>query len=150
MNIDIRKRIFRGFHPNKNGETTIYFDGMTFKGEWRYWDEFARRLDESGKFIFNIDGDICKVEPCDVLGETIGEWVITYNNKNVFVDDTIMYNDEIYTVHFGEFTDYNSDDKFIGFYLEGKNNKEVICLSAGQLIEYPNSEATVGNSWEVR
>ena len=81
---------YRGFHSNEKGETTICMEGLTFKGEWYYWDEFSRLVDEKGKHILDFKGDPCLVEPGSILGETIGKWATTdIDGNNVFEGDIV-------------------------------------------------------------
>lgn len=129
----MRKILFRGFHPDNNGTTTIMLNGEQYKGLWikgncihKYYYDF-----EEDTFV-----DEWYIHPTDyknpytflVIPETIGQWVGLDKNKNdVFEGDRFLDADE--TEHTVEF------EIFIYWRTE--------CVYMSEDIE------VIGNIWEV-
>lgn len=87
-----KRYLFRGFHPDENGKTTIKINGEKICGEWVYGGIFERQGDEVQDYSISIItpsleqiGNAVKVVP-----ETLGQWVITdQNGKDVFEKDLV-------------------------------------------------------------
>lgn len=146
-----RKILFRGFHPDEKGDTTITLNGEKIRGEWVYGD---RNKTSMGVYIhpqanlFQVDrGCLTKlVVMRQVIPETVGQFVTTdKNGKDVFDKDRVLcaFEDGIFDVYYDDKTlmwvigngeimidfdhCYNADIELIGnIYdnpelLEGKN-----------------------------
>ncbi|MEG1075350.1 MAG: YopX family protein [Ruthenibacterium sp.] len=93
-----REILFRGFHEDENGSTTIYVDGRTVKGEWFYgfYNKFRRNKDEKLEhFIHILDENQCVGLAVDVIPATIGEYT-GYEDKNdnkIFEGSRVMNKD---------------------------------------------------------
>ncbi len=97
-----RKILFRGFHPDENGNTTITFNGQKIRGDWIYWDKFSNVLyDEDITSFSSYDLDT------DIIHETVGQWVTTdKNGKDVFDGDNVLcaFEDGVFEVQYDEQT----------------------------------------------
>ena len=81
-----KRYLFRGFHPDENGNTIITLDGEKIKGEWKYWT-VTGRLVHGDKFQYMSGGFVCDI---DIIFETIGTWVtIDKNRKDIFDGDIV-------------------------------------------------------------
>lgn len=89
-----KRYLFRGFHPDEQGDATIVVNGEKVKGEWIYGyylysnktKEHYIVSNESNEFVIpelEYFQSILKVIP-----ETVGQWVTTdKNGKDVFEGD---------------------------------------------------------------
>lgn len=103
-----RKILFRGFHPDENGNTVITLNGMKIRGEWVFGHlidgaDITLIVPQNNEFSFceeeNLAMDLIAV---DVIPETVGQWVTTdKNGKDVFENDIVKCQ-----FH---------DEKFVGF-----------------------------------
>lgn len=82
----MREYLFRGFHPDKNGDTEITLNGEKFKGKWI---EGCLVYDSQHTSIRDFG-----FEYHEVLPETVGEYIgiLDKNGKKIFANDII--NDE--------------------------------------------------------
>lgn len=108
----MNKILFRGFHPDENGEITIrvklvgHDNLFEYKGYWVYGLPFSRI---GGGF--NPDGinairtDDGKRNIYGVVAETVGQWVTTdKNGKDVFKGDILKDVDgRIYEIKYFDF-----------------------------------------------
>ena len=90
-----RKILYRGFHPNKNGDTIIALNGAKIKGEWVYGDRVTQGQEvcihpQSNRFQLS-KSDLSKlIIMHPVVSETVSQWVTTdKNGKDVFEGDTV-------------------------------------------------------------
>ena len=91
-----KRCLFRGFHPNEDGKTTIkvtligHDEPFTFKGDWIYGIPFSRiggGLNPMGINAIRRDDNNCI---CTVVAETVGQWVMADKDDNdIFEGDTI-------------------------------------------------------------
>lgn len=88
------KLLFRGFHLDGNGKTTITLNGNQFNGDWLYWNKWGECINiENGALILlPAQGFEClRVNKFNILHETIGQWVATdKNGKDVFEGDILQ------------------------------------------------------------
>ncbi len=88
-----RKILFRGFHLDENGKTTITLNGNKFNGDWLYWNKWGECINiENGALILlPAQGFEClRVNKFNILCETIGQWVKTdKSGKDVFEGDIV-------------------------------------------------------------
>lgn len=83
----MNKILFRGFHPDNNGATTITLNGEKIKGEWVYG---CYVYDKQNFCIRGFDYVYESVIP-----ETVGQWVTTdKNGKDIFLGDLVLFEDE--------------------------------------------------------
>lgn len=82
------KILFRGFHLDNNGATTITLNGEKIKGEWVY-GSYLPRTRTIAKEVEERRG-IIKFKYFLVLPETVGQWVRTdKDGKDIFKGDII-------------------------------------------------------------
>lgn len=87
----MNKILFRGFHPDNNGATTITLNGEKIKGEWVYGSLFVTDKEECAI----ITGNLYASSFYTVLPETVGQWVETdKNGKDIFLGDLVLFEDE--------------------------------------------------------
>lgn len=88
--------LFRGFHPDKDGEETVIIDGKKTKGTWYYGD--LLRDFTSGIFAIviyvNLGGDIqdlSEINIFKVIPETVGRatFLTDKNGKKIFEEDIL-------------------------------------------------------------
>ncbi|MEG3006830.1 MAG: YopX family protein [Oscillospiraceae bacterium] len=74
--------MFRGFHEDENGSTTIYVYGVNVKGEWIYGYYCLNAIRKT--YITTVDGDMYVVIPA-----TVGEYTGLYgeDGKRIFEGD---------------------------------------------------------------
>lgn len=85
-----RKILFKGFHPDENGKTTITLNGEKIKGEWVYgsYIEHERAI-EWCSFV-SPDGLTVYSDCAEVIPETVGQFVTTdKNGKYAFEGDKV-------------------------------------------------------------
>ncbi len=114
-----RKILFRGFHPDEKGKTTIILNGEKIHGEWVYGfytelpvDSICATIfvgsgeiiaEDTGSFIISITTKQCsslspanplavvEAEQINVIFETVGQWMTTdKNGKDVFEGDNVL------------------------------------------------------------
>lgn len=81
-----KRYLFRGFHTDENGNTTITLNGKKIKGEWYYGlPAYGDHTNEEVGYI--------EYEPCryiKIIPETIGQWSTTdKNGKDLFFGDIV-------------------------------------------------------------
>lgn len=95
-----KRYLFRGFHPDESGKTTITLNGEKIRGEWLYWNQFGQLVDphslQTKRFYYKCDGIDLSLSSAAMLiwaDETIGQWVTTdKNGKDVFLGDRVWAN----------------------------------------------------------
>lgn len=91
-----KRYLFRGFHPDEKGKTTIVVNGEKIKGKWVYGDLITRG---NAGYCIHPKANLFQVGRADlatilimhpVIPETVGQWVTTdKNGKDVFEGDRI-------------------------------------------------------------
>lgn len=91
-----KRYLFRGFHPDEKGNTTIVVNGEKIKGMWVYGDLITRG---NAGYCIHPKANLFQVGRADlstilithpVITETIGQFVTTYKNgKDVFEGDYV-------------------------------------------------------------
>lgn len=137
----MRKILFRGFNPDKNGKTEITLNGEKIKGEWVYGyyaeigeEPFKRTVVCKKTFTPNkmfseyVKASDFYLTDVEVLPETVGQWVATdKKGKDMFERDKFLdLNGIEHTVEF---------ENFIYWKTEGVYMSEDI--------------EVIGNIWEV-
>lgn len=92
----MNKILFRGFHPDNNGATTITLNGEKIKGRWVYGSLIT--LGER-KYICYADERHNIMDAgalsFDVLPKTVGQRVTNdKNGKDIFLGDLVLFEDE--------------------------------------------------------
>lgn len=89
--------LFRGFFPCEDGDTTIYVDGRTVKGQWVYGDYKMC----SFQSLILLRGENKRVK---VIPETVGQYInkTDNNNKKMFLGDNCRAEGEIYPIVYRE------------------------------------------------
>lgn len=83
-----KRYLYRGFHPDKKGKTTIVVNGDKIKGEWIYWDCFGACTRPFARTVRGKRIHVDYLFPSDIIPETVGQWVTTdKNGKDVFEGD---------------------------------------------------------------
>ncbi len=88
-----RKILFRGFHPDENGKTTITIDGLHVRGEWVYWDGEGELTPHYWQEVSDWGFEIKYAHDCNMIYKTIGRWATTRNGKDVFEGDRVQWKD---------------------------------------------------------
>lgn len=89
----MRDYIFRGFHPDENGNVTITLNGENIKGEWIFGSLLQIEIVEKGIVPFIIPTRFWFLEffKYEVIPETVGEYT-QHNDQNdtmVFMGDIV-------------------------------------------------------------
>lgn len=90
----MNKILFRGFHPDENGKTTITFNGEKIKGEWVYGLlPFRNKIRVFTTHKWNDEGEEREydtTEDLSVLPETVGQWVTNdKKGRDIFEGDVV-------------------------------------------------------------
>jgi hypothetical protein len=106
-----REILFKGFHPDENGEETVQINGETIRGEWKYGYYFY----EMGAFIKERPTSV-STSTYLVLKSTVSEFtgLTDMNGMKIFENDVIK---DDYTGHI-RIVIYNSSS----FLLKDANN----------------------------
>lgn len=105
----MNKILFRGFHPDNNGATTITLNGEKIKGKWVYGLlPFRNEIRVFTTHKWNDEGEereYATTEDLGVLPETVGQWVTNdKNGKDVFGGDIVQDIDgRIYEIKYFDF-----------------------------------------------
>jgi len=164
----MKKILFRGFHPDVDGLTTIIINGCKIKGEWYYWELLKMGYywyDLVGAKIFRPYGDICKKK---LIPETVGQWVMEdKDGKDIFSGDIIGVHQFLFdgSEHENELVgrvvwdkekvcwavdhiDHKQIQKYMAYEddVEFEKVKVALCELYGL---HEESYSKIGNSWEV-
>lgn len=92
----MNKILFRGFHPDNNGTTTITLNSEKIKGEWIYGSLITLGENKYICYAKNCHSIINAGALSDiVIPETVGQWVTTdKNGKDIFLGDLVLFEDE--------------------------------------------------------
>lgn len=85
-----KRHLFRGFHPDENGKTTITLNGDKINGEWIYWNVYGVC---TKMYITMVHlGSTQDIFEGEVIPETIGQSVTTDKYKDdIFEGDFIGF-----------------------------------------------------------
>lgn len=150
-----KRYLFRGFHPDERGKTTIVVNGEKIKGEWVYGDLLTCGFDYETAIRVHNAYETGESALILVLPETVGQFVTTdKNGKDVFEGDCILH--KLYgngEVDFGEYK-FSACDEYecehYGFYAKSNSVKGYIVNNDGYSILPSESDhiELIGNKWE--
>lgn len=156
-----KRYLFRGFHPDEQGDATIVVNGEKVKGEWIYGYYLYSNKTKEHYIVSNASNEFVIPELeyfqsiLEVIPETVGQWVTTdKNGRNVFEGDCILH--KLYgngEVDFGEYK-FSACDEYEcvhhGFYAKSNSVKRYIVNNDGYSILPSESDyiEIIGNKWE--
>lgn len=88
-----KRHLYRGFHPDENGNIVITLNGEKIRGEWVYGSllEYKPIFVDKVEYtmVYHNGSGFCYDK---VIPETVGQWVTTdKNGDDVFDGDKIQY-----------------------------------------------------------
>ncbi len=129
-----KRYLYRGFSPNKDGNTVITLNGETVCGEWLYGPVIIFKNHAS---ILDREISISRY----VFSETVGQWVATdKNGKDVFEGSIIKYRFMPNNSLQNGFVNYCEEDAY--FYVD--NGDEFALFNEICDIEL------IGDKWEMQ
>lgn len=90
----MREILFRGFHPDKNGEEEVFVNGEWINGYWVYGDLIHRRIWKSDFLVIREDDSgFDNYTDYEIIPETVGQYtgIKDDNEKKIFENDFITY-----------------------------------------------------------
>ena len=114
-----REHLFRGFHPDKNGITTITLNGKQIKGDWVEGNLF---IPDDPSTPTQICMGTSTIRICyDVIPETVGEFInlIDVNKNKIFENDilfSLTFGEVLGVVEYGKGTFDSGIYCYTGFY----------------------------------
>lgn len=144
-----KRYLYRGFHPDEKGKTTIVVNGAKVKGEWIFWDCFGCCTKSFARTVRAKRVRVDYLFPSDIIPETVGQWVTTdKNGKNVFEGDMVktnFYGKECGTGrNFNDYDIFNVAYKEYVFCVENENRRFRITHETQRHIEL------IENKWECK
>ncbi|MDE7406456.1 MAG: hypothetical protein K2M89_06260 [Clostridiales bacterium] len=136
-----KRHLFRGFHPDEIGKTTIILNGEKIRGEWVYWNikgelVNSETVEECPYFEYGYKKSY--VHELEVIPETIGQWVIMdKRGKDLFYGDKVK-------ITFDNREDISYEEGIIcwddcEFFVKTQNEEYALI---------PNRTEVIGNKWE--
>ncbi len=150
-----KRYLFRGFHPDENGKTTITLNGEKIRGEWLYWNALGMLAEPRTKTVPLTNVRFLKGNFIEF--DTVGQWVTTDKNGNdLFEGDKVKskwYG--VGEVCFGEFAFSHCDEYQCNHYgvyakckLKDKYTQDDGYALIPSEVDFDEIEL-IGNKWEV-
>ena len=116
----MREILFRGFHPDKNGEEEVFVNGEWINGYWVYGDLIHRRIWKSDFLVIREDDSgFDNYTDYEVIPETVGQYTgLKDRNRNKIFDGDIIKSQYAFSSIVGEvkFGNFRDDDYGCDFY----------------------------------
>jgi len=144
----MREILFRGFHPDKNGEVEITKNKNKIKGKWVYGYYF---IDSCSHYIlrYSVLPDLNNIDKLEIIPETLGQFIGKFDKyeKQIYEKDNCIYTDEFLATHNNFIDTPNAgtvfwDETFLGYSLTNKINIENEDINWSQV-------EVVGNVFEI-